>query len=62
MTRFFVGELVVIRWGTRQGKKGKIMRKLPSDGYEVKVEDGSVAFFSSKGLEKQQKELVKEPV
>ena len=61
MTRFLVGEKVIIRWGTREGKKAKIVRSLPSDGYEVKAEDGSIAFFSGKGLERE-KEPIQPPV
>jgi hypothetical protein len=50
MSPFSVGELVVVRYGKRQGQKGTILRTQQTDVYEVKVEDGTVLFFSSKGL------------
>jgi hypothetical protein len=53
MTHFSVGEQVVIRYGKQQGQKGKIIRTQLADVYEVKVLDGSILFFSSKGLEKE---------
>jgi ribosomal protein L24 len=52
MTRFSVGDQVIVRYGDQQGRKAKIIKKLPADAYKVKVEDGSVRFFSGKGLEK----------
>ena len=53
MTRFCVGEQVTIRYGREQGQKGKIIKSQSADVYQVKVEDGSVLFFSGKGLEKE---------
>jgi hypothetical protein len=53
MTRFSVGEQVIIRYGRHQGQKATIMKSQPSDAYKVKVEDGTVLFYSSKGLEKE---------
>jgi hypothetical protein len=52
MTRFSVGEQVIVRFGSQQGQKAKIIKNLPRDAYKVKVDDGSVRFFSGKGLEK----------
>jgi hypothetical protein len=59
MTRFFVGEPVIIRYGRCQGQKGTILRGPAEDAYRVKVEDGTVHFFSSKGLEKEKKRVYK---
>jgi hypothetical protein len=53
MTRFAIGEQVIIRYGRQQGKKAAIIQCQPADVYKVKVEDGSVLFFSGKGLEKE---------
>jgi hypothetical protein len=53
MTHFSVGDQVVIRYGRQQGQKGKIIRTQLADVYEVKVLDGSILFFSSKGLDKE---------
>ncbi len=52
MTRFSVGEQVIIRYGRQQGQKATIIRSQLADGYMVKVEDGSIRFYSGKGLEK----------
>ena len=60
MTRFSVGEQVIIRYGKHQGKKATIMKTEPSDAYKVKAEDGYILFFSSKGLERE-KEGVQPP-
>jgi hypothetical protein len=57
MTRFSVGQEVVIRFGRHQGKKATIIKSQPADVYEVRVEGGFVLFFSGKGLEEE-----KEPV
>ena len=53
MTRFSVGDQVIIRYGRQQGQKGKIIKTQHADVYEVRVEDGSVLFFSGKGLDKE---------
>jgi hypothetical protein len=50
MTHFSVGEQVIIRYGRQQGQKGTIIRSQLVDVYEVKVEDGSILNYSSKGL------------
>jgi ribosomal protein L24 len=52
MSHFVVGEHVVIRWGKHQGQKARIMT-IAADVHKVKIEDGSVGFFSGKGLEKE---------
>jgi hypothetical protein len=57
MTHFTVGEHVTIRWGKHEGQKGTIIKSLLADSYKVKKEDGSVAYFSGKGLEKQAKPI-----
>jgi len=52
MNHFAVGEHVVIRFGQQQGQKATIIKSQPADVYRVRIEDGSVLFFSGKGLEK----------
>jgi hypothetical protein len=54
MTHFSVGEKVIIRYGRHQGQKAIIIKSQPGDAHRVKVEDGTVLFFTSKGLEKQE--------
>jgi hypothetical protein len=54
MTRFAVGEQVIVRWGREEGQRAKIMQSQPADVYKVKVENGSVRFFSGKGLAKEE--------
>lgn len=51
MTRFTIGDLVRIRYGKQAGLKGEVIKSLSVDSYEVRLEDSSVFFFSSKGLE-----------
>ena len=53
MTRFSVGEQVIIQYGKHQGPKATILKSQPADAYKVKAEDGSILFFSSKGLERE---------
>ena len=60
MTRFAVGEQVIIRFGRQQGRKGTILKRQPAEVYEVKVEGGAILFFSGKGLERE-KERVEQP-
>ena len=51
---FSVGERVIIRYGMQQGQKATIIASSrPGDAYRVRAEDGTVHFFSSKGLEKE---------
>jgi hypothetical protein len=52
MTHFSVGDRVSIRFGKQQGQSGTIIKSQAADAYIVKIEDGSVLFFSGKGLEK----------
>jgi len=51
MTHFSVGQHVIIRYGIQQCQKATILKCGHPDSYMVKVADGSVRFFSSKGLE-----------
>ena len=53
MDHFSVAEQVVVRYGKHHGQKATIMKSQPGDAYKVKVEDGTVLFFSGKGLEKE---------
>jgi hypothetical protein len=57
MTRFSVGEQVIIRYGRHQGQKATIIKSQAEDAYRVKVEDGTILFFSSKGLEKEKERV-----
>ena len=50
MTHFSVGDQVVIRYGTQQGKTAKVLKSLPLDAYKVKFEDGFILFYSGKGI------------
>jgi glutamine amidotransferase-like uncharacterized protein len=59
MTRFSEGEQVIIRYGKHQGQKAKIIKSQVGDGYRVKAEDGTVLFFTSKGLEKEKEQVQK---
>lgn len=52
MTRIALGDQVIIRYGKQQGQRGRIIKTQPAEVYEVKVEDGSILFFTGKGLEK----------
>ena len=52
MTHFIVGEQVSIRYGRQRGQKAKIIKSSSPDAYLVKVEDGSIRFYSGKGLAK----------
>ncbi len=53
MTSFSVGEQVVILYGRHERQKGVILKTLVPDAYKVRVEDGTILFFSSRGLEKE---------
>jgi hypothetical protein len=59
MTSFCVGEHVIIRYGVQQGKRAMVIKSRRPDAYMVKVEDGSVRFYSSKGLEKENEGIQK---
>ncbi len=53
MTSFSVGEQVIILYGRHERQKAVIMKTLVPDAYKVRAEDGTILFFSSKGLEKE---------
>jgi ribosomal protein L24 len=55
---FSLGDEVLIRYGQQQGKKAKIIKSQPPDIYKVRVEDGSVLFFSGKGLDRQKEAVL----
>jgi hypothetical protein len=59
MTHFSVGDQVIIRYGKQQCQKAMILKCNHPDTYMVKVADGSVRFFSSKGLEKDNERVQK---
>jgi hypothetical protein len=46
MRQFALGDHVVIRYGRHQRKKGVIIKCQLVEGYEVKLEDGFVLFYS----------------
>ncbi len=50
MTRLALGEQVVIRYGRQQGMKAVVLKCLMTDGYKLRVEDGSIRYYSGKGL------------
>lgn len=54
MTHFSVGDQVGIRFGTQQGQKATIIKQPKADAYKVKVEDGSIRYYSGRGLELEQ--------
>jgi ribosomal protein L24 len=54
MMRFSKGDEVVIRFGKLQGQKGKVIETQPAQVYKVKTEDGSVHYFTWKGLQRDQ--------
>jgi ribosomal protein L24 len=57
MTHFSVGDPVVIRFGKQQGQKAIVIKNPTADVYKVKVEDGSIRYYSGKGLEKEQEQV-----
>jgi len=61
VTRYSVGDQVLIRYGRHQGHKGTILKRQPAEVYEMKGEDGVILFFSGEGLERV-KEKVPHPV
>jgi hypothetical protein len=61
MPCFSVGDEVIIRYGRQEGQKGKIIKSQQADVYEVRVEDGSVLFFSGKGLDKERNDSNRAP-
>ena len=50
MERLNVGDHVTILYGREQGLKATIMKSLPGDSYKVRVENGYICYYSSKGL------------
>jgi hypothetical protein len=57
MTRFAVGDQVVIRYGRHRGQKAKIIKNQLADNYTVRVEDGFVRLYTAKGLAKEKEEI-----
>ena len=57
MTRFAVGEQVIVRFGRQQGQKATIIKSQPGDAHRVKAEDGTILFFTSKGLVKEKERV-----
>lgn len=57
MTRFALGEQVIIRFGRHQGQKASIIKVQLADSYTVRIEDGFVRFYSGKGLEKAKEDV-----
>jgi ribosomal protein L24 len=55
MTSFSKGDQVVVRFGKLQGQHGTVIESQPAKVYKVRLEDGSVHFFSWKGLEGEKK-------
>jgi hypothetical protein len=52
MTRFAVGDRVIIRYGAHQGRKANVIKTPEADVYKVRAEDGFILYFSGKGLER----------
>ena len=50
MTDFSVGDHVIIRDGLQQGQKATIVKCRHPDTYLVRFEDGTVRFYSGKGM------------
>jgi hypothetical protein len=61
VTHFSVGDKVAIRFGKQQGLKATIIKNPQADVYKVKVDDGSIRYYTWKGLEKE-KERVQQSV
>jgi hypothetical protein len=57
MTRFAIGEQVIIRFGNHQGQKARVINNQLADIYRVKSEDGFVLFYSGKGLAKETEDI-----
>jgi len=53
VTRYSVGERVVIRYGKRQGELATILKVQAAEVYVVKAKDGVVLYFSNKGLQQE---------
>src|SRR6516165_8378742 len=50
MTDFSVGDHVIIRYGLQQDQKATIVKCRHPDTYLVRFEDGTVRFYSGKGM------------
>ena len=50
MVRFSNGDQVILRFGRRQDQQGTIIESRPGNLYKVQAADGSVHFFTDKGL------------
>lgn len=57
MTLFSVGDNVIVRFGIQQGQKGVVIGSQTAHVYKVRIEDGSVLYFSWQGLEKKNEKL-----
>ena len=53
MTRFSVGDQVIIRYGKHQGQKANIIKSPEAQVYKVKAEDGFILYYTGKGLERE---------
>jgi len=53
VTRYSVGDRVMIRYGKRQGERATILKVQAAEVYVVKAKDGVVLFFSGKGLQQE---------
>jgi hypothetical protein len=53
MIHLSVGDQVVIRFGNQQGQKAIIIKNPNANVYKVKVADGSIRYYSGKGLDKE---------
>jgi hypothetical protein len=58
MTRFVVGDRVIIRYGKHQGQKASIVKSHEAHVYLVKAEDGFLLYYSGKGLEREKEETL----
>jgi hypothetical protein len=50
MVHFSAGDQVIIRFGRRQDQQGTIVECRPGHVYKVRAKDGSVHYFTDKGL------------
>jgi hypothetical protein len=57
MIDFSLGDHVIIRYGLQQGQKATIVKCRHPDTYLVRVEDGTVRFYSGKGMAKAESEI-----
>jgi hypothetical protein len=57
VTRFSVGDQVVIRFGRHQGQMAKIIESQPAHVYKMRLEGGPVLFYSGKGLAREKEQI-----